>query len=99
MNGLDARIKLQAALELAASCLLDLPHTDFLICAMDRTAKPENGVAGIRTNLSWRDNDGKLKPVTVGDFVDLLVEARLVVDLSGMCEENWRRVEPMERLQ
>ena len=99
MSTADVKKRLEIALEMATSFLRELPRTDYLICAITRREGDEYAASGIRTNLSWRDMDGTIKPLTVGSMVDLLVEARLVAEIEQMAAENWRREQPTAKPQ
>ena len=72
--------KLPAAVRIIASCLQDLPRTDYLICAITRSDDLEDSACALYSNLCWHDFDenGRLKPPTIGMMVD--------VDHRGPCE-------------
>lgn len=90
--------KLRAAVKTVASCLEDLPRTDYLICAVTRSDDLEHSVCGLYSNLCWHDFDehGRLKPPSIGMMVDLLIEARVSGQLEKMEQGSWRDREARE---
>jgi len=89
----ETKQKLRAAVKMIASCLEDLPRTDYLVCAITRSDDlKETSIAAIASNLCWhdREEEGRLRSPTIGMYTDMLVDAKM--NDEGECFErrNWR---------
>lgn len=97
MDATERIKKLRQTIDLLAGEFAQIPGTDYVICVVSRTEDGRDAASAVESNLHQHDSNGRCKAPSIGQLVDLLVEAQHGNDSSMYNVETIRRPERAHR--